>query len=238
MLLATNNDLLRHLQPDSATRIRSHLCRVRLIKNSVLTITDQPLGYVYFVESGLASLTWPAVPSGIDIALVGNEGLLGSGPSLNDERQLFGTVARTDIIALQMRADDFIKDLADMPEFSGQVGQYLRTLWRQVAECAYSNARASVEQRLARWIIMASARLGSDTVVATHDALAAAIGCRRAGVTVALHLLEGEQALKSRRGKLVVTNLDRLHGRAAGAAPAPIEAIRSTSHGTPLSARN
>jgi CRP-like cAMP-binding protein len=77
----------------------------------------------------------------------------------------------------------------------------------QVAQTAFANARFHLDQRLARWILMANDRLGTAEVPLTHEFLALMLGVRRPGVTETLHILEGIRAIKNKRGQ--VTILDR-----------------------------
>lgn len=62
----------------------------------------------------------------------------------------------------------------------------------------------SVEQRLARWLLMAAERQGHQTLPVTHAQLARLLGVRRAGVTDALHHLQSRQAVVQRRGGVQV----------------------------------
>jgi CRP-like cAMP-binding protein len=66
-----------------------------------------------------------------------------------------------------------------------------------------------VESRLARWLLGASERLGSQMTI-THEVIASAIGARRAGVTMAIHVLEGTKAVKSTRGRITVLDPKQL----------------------------
>jgi len=91
----------------------------------------------------------------------------------------------------------------------------------QTAHTALANGRAKLEQRLARWLLMALDRLTTDTVPLTHEFLAVMLGVRRAGVTVAIHGFERRGFVTTRRGQLTVINR---HG---------IERVAESFYGTP-----
>ena len=76
----------------------------------------------------------------------------------------------------------------------------------QTAHTALANGRAKLEERLARWLLMAHDRLDGDAVPLTHEFLAVMLGVRRAGVTVALHSFERRGFIATRRGQLTVIN--------------------------------
>ena len=61
---------------------------------------------------------------------------------------------------------------------------------RRHSGTAFANGTATVEQRLARWLLMANDRIKGEHVPLTHEFLALVLGVRRSGVTVALNFLE------------------------------------------------
>ena len=65
----------------------------------------------------------------------------------------------------------------------------------QAMHTALANGRAVLEERLARWLLMAHDRLDGDELPLTHEFLGLMLGVRRAGVTVALHVLEGRKLI-------------------------------------------
>jgi CRP-like cAMP-binding protein len=77
----------------------------------------------------------------------------------------------------------------------------------QTAHTAIANARAHIDQRLARWILMAHDRTRADTLPLTHEFLALMLGVRRPGVTEALQSLKRQQLIDTGRNQIVV--LDR-----------------------------
>lgn len=77
----------------------------------------------------------------------------------------------------------------------------------QVSHTALAAGRVTLEERLARWLLMVQDRMRSDEFALTHEFMALMLGVRRAGVTVALHELEGRALIKAKRGQIAI--LDR-----------------------------
>ena len=84
---------------------------------------------------------------------------------------------------------------------------FVQSFLLQIAHTAVANSQARLEQRLCRWLLMCHDRIGSDKLPITHEFLATMLGVRRASVTEAIHLVEGERLIRASRG--LVTVLDR-----------------------------
>ena len=76
----------------------------------------------------------------------------------------------------------------------------------QTAHTAVANGQAKIEERLARWLLMAHDRLAGDELPLTHEFLALMLSVRRPGVTVALQLVESLGLISAKRGLIVVQN--------------------------------
>ena len=85
----------------------------------------------------------------------------------------------------------------------------------QTAHTAIANARAHIDQRLARWILMAHDRTRDDTLPLTHEFLALMLGVRRAGVTEAVQSLKRQKLIGGHRNQIVVLSRKGIE-RAAG----------------------
>ncbi len=77
----------------------------------------------------------------------------------------------------------------------------------QTAHTALANGQAKIEERLARWLLMAHDRVDGDEIPLTQEFLALMMSVRRAGVTVALQLLRDRALIDTKRGFIVI--LDR-----------------------------
>ena len=91
--------------------------------------------------------------------------------------------------------------------------RYALAFQAQVTMTAACNARHAIEQRLARWLLIAHDRAGADEFPMTHEFMALMLGVRRPGVSVAAGVLQRAGLIRYARGRMEVT--DRLGLEAA-----------------------
>jgi CRP-like cAMP-binding protein len=85
--------------------------------------------------------------------------------------------------------------------------RYAYAFLAQTTTTALANGRSKIEERLARWLLMAHDRLGGETLALTHEFLGLMLGTHRPGVTLALQGQERAGFITTRRGKITI--LDR-----------------------------
>jgi CRP-like cAMP-binding protein len=86
----------------------------------------------------------------------------------------------------------------------------------QTSRTALSNGTATLEERLARWLLMAQDRLGGERVPLTHEFLSLMLGVRRAGVTGALNQLDRKGVIRLSRGRIEIIDREGLINSANG----------------------
>jgi CRP-like cAMP-binding protein len=96
----------------------------------------------------------------------------------------------------------------------------------QTTHTAVANACAKLDQRLARWILMADDRVDGSSLPLTHEFLSLMLGVRRAGVTEALHVLESKGLISSSRGAILVRNRKGIERSAGGTYGVPEKELR------------
>jgi CRP-like cAMP-binding protein len=98
----------------------------------------------------------------------------------------------------------------------GVLLRYVHAYLEQTSRTAVANGRSKIEERLARWLLMARDRMDGDEMALTHEFLAMMLGVRRAGVTIAIQELERIGVISRSRGQIVMVDrkaLERLsHG--------------------------
>ncbi len=151
--------------------------------------------------------------STIEVGMVGTEGmigvpaLLGDGPSQHVIVQIPGKALWMSLAQCK-RAFDESSGVRTV--FLGFAGALLR-LSSQTAAC---NRLHSIEQRCARWLLMAHDRVGTDRMPMTHEFLSSMLGVRRAGVTTAAGELQRSGLISYRQGEITIRDRDGLEALA------------------------
>jgi CRP-like cAMP-binding protein len=119
--------------------------------------------------------------------------------------------------ALCISADALLEKCRERPKLNSLLLLYVQSFVTQMGGTITSNLHDRLERRLARWLLMNHDRLDGDDIVLTHEQLGVMLGCRRATVTDALHVLEGEQLIYSLRGRVIIRDRCNLVAFAGGA---------------------
>jgi CRP-like cAMP-binding protein len=202
---SVRNRLLRVLPAESFERLRPHLEHVEIPLRTVLVVARKVTEYACFIERGLGSVvaTNADAEEG-EVGHIGWDGMTGSHVVLGADRtpkrtfmQVAGTGFRIRVPALHavMEADPALRRLLLLQAHCAEL---------QLAHTALANARYDMNARLARWLLMSHDRLQDDNMRLTHAFLSLMLGVRRSGVTNALHILEGANAITSTRANVFV----------------------------------
>jgi CRP-like cAMP-binding protein len=211
------NRLLAALTPDDFARLQPCLDPVQLNVRDIIVEPDAVIEHVHFIESGLASVI--AVTSDGERAEVGHVGREGMSPlSLlhGADRSPNLTLIQAAGTAMRMPAGNLRDAFEASPSLRALLLRYAQAFLVQVEQAALANGRYSIQERLARWLLMCHDRLETDDLPMTHEFLALMLGVRRPGVTEAIHLLEGVQIVRARRGLVQVLDRARLEDVAGG----------------------
>jgi CRP-like cAMP-binding protein len=85
-----------------------------------------------------------------------------------------------------------------------------------MAYTSLANGRYKIEERLARWLLMAEDRADGNAILLTHEFLALMLGARRASVTNALSDFEKRGILNVVRGCITIQKRGALEEAANG----------------------
>jgi CRP-like cAMP-binding protein len=167
---APRNRLLAALPPEDLARLWPRLQPVELPLRQILHTPEEPVTAVYFPETGYVSRLAPMDDGDFaEVGLIGPEGMIGLAILLGGDRDSFEMLVQVPGTALRMDAGAFREELDRIPSLRTVLHRYALAHFEQVARSAACNGRHNIDQRLARWLLMAHDRVEGDEFPMTHD---------------------------------------------------------------------
>lgn len=195
---------LAQIGPRDLARMTPHLEAVEVCRGASLFPMSDVGEHIYFSQGPMISLEQQ---NGVEVALVGSEGLVGWTALVGCATSPYGAVVRgRDGYLLRVRTELFRSIIVDAPSINLVLNSFVNVITVQMSETIGAFASHRIEMRLSRWILMRHDRVGGDEIMVQHDEIAANLGARRASVTDCLHLLEGDGLVRCRRGRIFVRN--------------------------------
>jgi CRP-like cAMP-binding protein len=211
------NELLAILPLPTLSRMAAHCSSLTLKRGDPISEPDQPIAAAIFIEAGVASLFKSDNVGNTEIALTGPEGFCGTPLVLEDESWPYRVIVQSDeFTGLQIEAAAFRALIAEDRDLRRVLLRSVQVRMIQISEGLISNARQTLVQRLARWLLMYRDRTRSDRLAVTHEYMATMVGVQRTGITAALHELEGDGLISARRGLVTILSVPALIALAAG----------------------
>ena len=209
------NELLTALPSEVLSRLLPHLRPVSLLTRDTLIWPDSPIGAVWFMESGWASLVMK-LDNGAqaEVGLIGREGMVGLPLVVGIDTAFAQVLVQAKGAALQMDAGAFRQAMEAEPALRERMFRYQEAMTAQIMQTAVCNAHHELDQRLARWLLMAHDRAEGGVLEMTQEFLAVTLTVRRAGVSTAAGLLQSAGMIRYLRGRITVLNRAALEARA------------------------
>ncbi len=203
-----NNHLLDALPAADYARLEPHLELVPMPLGEVLYEPGVQLRYVYFPTSSIVSLLY-VMENGAsaEIAIVGNEGILGISLFMGGETTPSRAVVQSAGHGYRLKAQLLKNEFGRFGLMMHLLLRYTQALITQMSQTAVCNRHHSIDQQLCRWLLLSLDRLASNELTMTQELIANMLGVRREGVTEAAGKLQDAQLIRYRRGKISV--LDR-----------------------------
>lgn len=200
------NHVLKALSEADRKALDPHLDVVDLALRMSIERRLQKVEHVYFPDNGIVSVVANGKHA-VEVGVIGRDGMTGVSvvlgaklpPSNDTYVQIAGDGRRVSSAKLQ----ELMTKSASMRQ---TFLLYAHSFLIQVSQTALANARGSLDQRLARWLLMVNDRIDGNVVSLTHEFLGVMLSVRRAGVTLALRELERTGTISQRRGSIIIVD--------------------------------
>jgi CRP-like cAMP-binding protein len=167
-----------------------------------------PLTALYFIETGIASVTIALRhDTPLEVGIVGWEGAVNLALVLGSDRSPTDGFMQVAGTGQRIAAADLALAIDQSATLSTALLRGAHVFMVQNATTVLANARATLQERLARWLLMSRDRVDDDTIALTHEFLAVMLGVHRPGVTVALRDFVSRGLVEGSRGRITI--LDR-----------------------------
>ncbi len=210
------NRLLAALPAEDFQRLRGDLEGVSLPLGRSIYEAGSNIEYLYFPSEGIISLL-QVMENGAsgEIAVVGNEGVVGISLFMGGETTPSRAVVQSEARALRLPARKLDAEFRRGGELHNLLLRYTQALITQMSQTAVCIRHHSVEQQLCRWLLMSVDRLRPDeALVMTQELIANMLGVRREGVTAAAGKLQEDGIIRYTRGRIAVLDRPKLERRA------------------------
>ena len=202
-----NNRLLAALRRKDRDHVIAACGEVELTIGDVLWEPNKRIRHVYFpLHSFISQLVPVDARENLELALVGDEGMLGTSLVLGVNTSMLQARVQGSGTALRLGVASFRRELELVPALRTLLNRYIYVLQNQLALTAACINFHSLDLRLARWLLMTHDRADFGSFHLTHKFLAQMLGVRRVGITNAAGLLQKRKLLSYRRGHITILN--------------------------------
>jgi CRP-like cAMP-binding protein len=208
------NHLLDALPVHEYEYLIPHLERVSLPLGDIIYDSGGELCHAYFLTTSIVSLLYVTEDgSSTEIAVVGNEGIIGialfMGGGTMPNRAVVQSAGHAYRISRVLLQQEISRNESLLPILL----RYTQALITQMTQTAVCNRHHSVDQQLCRWLLLSLDRLSGSDLSMTQELIANMLGVRREGVTEAAGKLLRAGLIRYQRGHITVLNRTGLEAR-------------------------
>jgi CRP-like cAMP-binding protein len=172
------------------------------------------VNFLHFPTTGIVSLIYDLEDgSSSEIALVGNEGMVGISIFMGGESMPSNTVVQSVGTAYRLSRKIMKREFALGGQLQHLALLYTQALIAQTSQTAVCNQHHSVEQQMCRWLLMSADRLHQNELVITQELIANLLGVRRESITQTASKLKKDGLITYARGHMTITDRPKLEKR-------------------------
>ncbi|HEY1726764.1 MAG TPA: Crp/Fnr family transcriptional regulator [Candidatus Baltobacteraceae bacterium] len=208
---ATGNVFLDSLPENTRRHIQKRAATVALSVRDAVYHKGGSVDYAYFpIEGIISNVSTMKDGDSIEVGIVGREGMTGFPLLLTGATSASNLYAQISGTSLRISGAAMVEIIGDGLASRRPFDMYAEAILDSVSQYAACNRLHTIQQRFARWLVMAHDRVRGDDIPLTQEFLSLMLGVRRAGVTLAASTLQQAGLIKYTRGRIVVRDRERL----------------------------
>src|SRR5258705_11172602 len=195
------NRILAALPTDGYQQLNPIVTPVEVKHGMVLYEIGEPIEYVYFPIDAVISLVIPMEDdSTVNVGLVGNDGMLGTIALVGEETATYRALVQIPNGAMRAPLAIVKEAFSRKGAFQNLLFRYMLAHLKEVEQTAACNATHTVEERLARWLLMCRERVQSDELKLSEGIISRIFSPRQATLGAAANTLLTEGVIEYDRG--------------------------------------
>jgi len=208
---ANKNLILAALPDEEYHRLLPHLKKIKLPSGEILYHPDENIDYLYFPDNAMISII-ATTPDGqsAEVGVVGKEGIAGVDILMGVNSTPNQSLVQLPDEGWKLPGKIALEEFRRGGEFQRISLLYIHAFMLQISQTALCNRLHTVEQRLARWLLLSHDRAEGNKLALTQEFLSIMLGTTRPSVTTAALILQGGDLIRYRRGNITVTDREGL----------------------------
>lgn len=201
------NRLLASLPVDVRERLFPHLHLTRLALGQTLYEAGAVLRSAYFPTSAIVSILY-TMENGSrgEIAVVGNDGIVGVSLIMGGETTSNQAVVQSEGYSYRVSASDLLREFRTHGVLLNLMLRYTQALMTQMVQTAACNRHHSIDEQMARWMLLTLDRLTGSRIVMTQQLIANMLSISNARVTEVARRMQKLGVIDYRDGIVEVLN--------------------------------
>jgi CRP-like cAMP-binding protein len=203
------NTLLKALDGDIVERLR--LQPVKFELKHEIEYPGDPIDRLYFLEEGMASITTTFKDgSQVEVGMFGYESVIGISALMGTKKSLNRVYTQIAGHGYTCHVEDARREFDLGGDFHSLALCYVQAQLLQAMQSAGCNAKHTVEQRLARWLLICGERTQVDTFKISQAFLADMLGGGRPTITTTAGILKRKGLIEYTRGEIRILDVPGL----------------------------
>jgi len=210
--LASENHLLRIIQPAVIRLLKPHMKTISVEHGDVLHTSSSEMEFAYFPRSTIISvLARTEEGQTAETSIVGREGMIGSSAIHGIMTSFAESIVQVSGEAVRVPTSEIHRVGKTSESFRKTLALFDLSLLAQSQQSTACQALHQVESRAARWLLQCSKRLGSTDISLTQEFFGQMLGVQRTTITMVEGLLQNAGLIQIGRGRISILDVEGLH---------------------------